>query len=286
MFLTLLLCSLCRHCRPDYRETALYGRKWMNRFVLQLASMKDVVQAPPGADVKTDLFAAAQTIVLHETERLLSGFLVTERAASQYRATEEDEAFHSRFLALVKELLTEYNNMESEHLKEMPWLNPVLLSSCIQSKNSEIRGVVQKLVQRTSPASPVRAPPVVVAIEASKPPSDMPADAASEATDQNEVNDADEASPLETSAEATSSVDTPVSVPEGEAGAAMSNGNSAAESPATEPEESSSDAESPATELEEEFQVEEPASESESELEEEYPAEEPESESEGEQYEI
>jgi hypothetical protein len=157
----------------------------MNRFILQLASMEDVVQNPFGENVKTDR-AKAQTLVLDETQRLLSGFLVTERAASQYRATEEEEAFHSRFLALVKELLTEYNNMESEHLKNMDWINPVLLSSCIQSKNGEIRGVVQKLVQRTSPVLPspaYPAPPAVVPkVKPSGPPIVMPTDVPSEAT--------------------------------------------------------------------------------------------------------
>jgi hypothetical protein len=244
------------HCRPDYRETALYGRKWMNRFILQLASMKDVVQNPPGENVKTDR-AKAQTIVLDETQRLLSGFLVTERAASQYRATEEEVAFHSRFLALVKELLTEYNNMESEHLKDMHWINPVLLSSCIQSKNGEIRGVVQKLVQRTAPVPPspaYPAPPAVVAA-VKPPPIVVPTDVPSEATDQDQEKDAAEATASETNTEVASSVDLSASLPGGEAGPATSNGSSAVESSATEPEEYL--AEEPATEAEdtERFEV-------------------------------
>jgi hypothetical protein len=226
----------------------------MNRFVLQLASMKDVVQNPVGENVKTDR-AKAQTLVLDETQRLLSGFLVTERAASQYRATEEEEAFHSRFLALVKELLTEYNNMEPEHLKDMHWINPVLLSSCIQSKNGDIRGVVQKLVQRTAPVLPspaYPAPPAVVAkVKPSILPSVMPADVPSEATDvssevtdvpseatyQDQEKDVAEVSPSETNAEVTPSVDLPASLPEGEADAVTSNGSSPAESSSTELEE-------------------------------------------------
>lgn len=210
----------------------------MNRFILQLASMKDVVQNPYGENSKTDR-AKAQMLVLDETQRLLSGFLVTERAAAQYRATEEAEAFHSRFLALVKELLTEYNNMDSEHLKEMHWINPVLLSSCIQSKNGEIRGVVQKLVQRTSPVPPspaYPAPPAAVSpVKASATPIVTPTDVPSETNDQDQ--DAAEAISPETNAEVTSSVDLPVSLPEGEAGTATMNVSSPVESLATEPEE-------------------------------------------------
>jgi hypothetical protein len=276
MFLTVLDVSdssFCCHCSPDYRETALYGRKWMNRFVLQLASMKDVVQNPIGENTKTDR-GKAQTLVVDETQRLLSGFLVTERAASQYRATEEEEAIHSRFLALVKELLTEYNNMESEHLKDMHWINPVLLSSCIQSKNGEIRGVVQKLVQRTSPVLPspaYPAPPVVVAkvkpsvlssvipasVLSSVIPTDVPSestDVPSESTDQIQEEDVAEASSSETNVEGGSSVEQPASLPEGDGGTAASNGSSPVESSATEPEDY------PAEEPED-YPAEEPASE-------------------------
>jgi hypothetical protein len=253
----------------------------MNRFVLQLASMEDVVQNPFGENTKTDR-GKGQTLVLDETQRLLSGFLVTERAASQYQATEEAKEIHSRFLALVKELLTEYNNMESDHLKEMHWINPVLLSSCIQSKNGEIRGVVQKLVQRTSPVLPspaYPAPPVVVPkVKPSVLSSFMPTEATvvpsegtavpSESTDQNQDEDVGEASSPETNAEVTSSVEPPASLPEGDAGTATSNGSSPAESSATEPEEYAAEEpeEYPAGELED-YSAEEPG---------EYPAEEPE----------
>jgi hypothetical protein len=235
----------------------------MNHFILQLASMKDVVKAPSGADVKTDPFAAAQMLVLDETQRLLSGFLVKERAAAQYSATAEDEALHSRSLALVKELLTAYNNMESEHLKDMLWLSPVLLGSCIQSKNGEIRGLVQKLVQHTSPPPKPYPSPV-------KPVPPSPTHAS------------------ETHAEATSSADPPAPLGEGEVGTAVSNGGSVAEKSATETEvhtaeepESEPVAGESATEMEEEHTAEEPESEesaTELEMEEEQTSEESESE--------
>ena len=123
----------------------------MNRFLLQLASMKEVAEAPSDADIKSNRFAAAQKSVVDETERLLVCFLEKERAAAEYRHTDTDEAFHKRFTALVTELLAGYNNMDAEHLKNMSWINPILLDSCIQSKNEDIRLAVRKLVQRTSP---------------------------------------------------------------------------------------------------------------------------------------
>ena len=138
---------------PDFRETALYGRKWMNHFLLKLASVKAVVQAPSDGDAKSNRYTAAQKLVVDETQRLLSCFLGAERAASQYRHADSDEALHERLVALVLELLKGYVKMGAEHLADMSWISPVLLSSCIQSKNEEVRNAVQKLVQLTSPAS-------------------------------------------------------------------------------------------------------------------------------------
>lgn len=123
----------------------------MNRFLLQLASMKDVVQAPPDADLKTNRFAAGQKLISDETQRLLTGFLLREKAAAQYRHTERDEVLHGKFTALVMELLSGLIKMDSDHLKDMAWIDSVLLGTCIQSKNEDIRMAVQKLVQRTSP---------------------------------------------------------------------------------------------------------------------------------------
>jgi hypothetical protein len=136
---------------PHYYETALYGRKWMNRFLLHLASMKGVVQAPPDADLKTNRFAAGQKLITDEIQRLLTGFLLREKAAAQYRHTERDELLHGKFTALVTELLSGLIQMDADHLKDMAWIDSVLLGTCIQSKNEDIRMAVQKLVQRTSP---------------------------------------------------------------------------------------------------------------------------------------
>jgi rhodanese-related sulfurtransferase len=136
---------------PSYHETAMYGRKWMNRFILQLASIKEIAQAPSEADPKMNRYTAGQRLVADETQRLLSFFLKSENAAAQYQHGEIDEALHARFTALVNELLSGFSKMDNDHLKDMAWIDPVLLGTCIQSKNENIRLAVQKLVQRTAP---------------------------------------------------------------------------------------------------------------------------------------
>lgn len=154
--------------RLDYRDTAFYGRKWINRLVLQLAAMIEIVQAPPNSDPKVNRFAQGQKQVIEVTEELMLTFVQKEEIALAYRHTELDELVHKRATALVQELLSGYGDMDDANLKEMSWISPVLLSSCIRSKNEDVRLMVQKLVSRTSPAtasSPYPAP-VVPSLEA------------------------------------------------------------------------------------------------------------------------
>ncbi|GKY90351.1 hypothetical protein MPSEU_000009100 [Mayamaea pseudoterrestris] len=136
---------------PSYFETAMYGRRWMNRFILQLVSTKEIAQAPTDADPKSNRFAAGQKLVADETQRLLAYFLKSETTVAQYQHDARDDARHVRFTTLVNELLSGYNKMDGEHLKDIAWINPILLGTCIQSKNEDIRLAVQKLVQRTAP---------------------------------------------------------------------------------------------------------------------------------------
>jgi hypothetical protein len=139
--------------RPEYFETALYGRKWMNRFLLNLATMPEVATAAADSESESNNFLSAQYCIVDETKRLLDGFLNAEKKASEYRHTTLDELMHARFTVLVTELLSGFNHMETEHLKNMSWISPTLLGSCIQSKNESIRSAVQKVTQRTSHAS-------------------------------------------------------------------------------------------------------------------------------------
>jgi hypothetical protein len=60
----------------------MYGRKWMNRFLLALALMKEIAQPPADADIKGKGYAAGQKLVIDETQRLLVAFLDMERLAA------------------------------------------------------------------------------------------------------------------------------------------------------------------------------------------------------------
>lgn len=153
MFMYLISTSVALYYRPDYRETALYGRKWINRLVLQLAAIKEIAEAPTDADPKSNRFTQGQKMVLELTEGMLMSFVQKEETASQYQHSNLDEVIHKRYTALVHELLSGYGNMESEYLQKMSWISPVLLSSCIRSKNEDIRLMVQKLVRKTSAES-------------------------------------------------------------------------------------------------------------------------------------
>lgn len=124
----------------------------MNRLLLQLISIEGVAQAAPDADPKTDRFSAGQKLVMDEVQRLLVAYLKSEAAAAEYYHTETDEALYNRFTAIVSELLAGLGTIDDEHMTDMAWISPVLLGSCIQSKNADIRLTVQKLVQRTAPA--------------------------------------------------------------------------------------------------------------------------------------
>lgn len=122
----------------------------MNRLLLQLAASKDMLQP------NTSRGSAVQKLLMDETQRLLIKFLEVERSSTNKT---QDILVMERLTYLVKELLLGYQNMDVEHLSNMQWLNPVLLGSCIQCRNEEIRLMVQRLVQRITPGSTSPYPP-------------------------------------------------------------------------------------------------------------------------------
>lgn len=118
--------------------------------VLQLVSINEIAESPPDADVKANRFAQGQKQVVELTEDQLISFVKMEEIESQYHHSSVDDALYKRYTDLVTELLTGYANMNPDYLKKMSWISPVLLSSCIRSKNDNIRLMVQKLVSKTS----------------------------------------------------------------------------------------------------------------------------------------
>jgi hypothetical protein len=141
----------------------MYGRKWMNRFVLHLASMKDLMITSSASDAGSDATnrtATAHAVVRDQTQSLISAFLNLEASINIDKPHPVDTALFARLTALVTDLLSGYEKLDDETLRHLTWLSPVL-SSCIQSSNQSIRMVVQRLVQRTYQSTP--APPAIAA---------------------------------------------------------------------------------------------------------------------------
>ena len=129
---------------PNYLETAYYGRKWMNRFLLQMAAMKEI----EGKVDEGSRQAAAQEAVKEQTQALVSIFLEKEALVSGTgKKSALDVKSFDRLMNLVQDMLAGYSKLTDEHLSQMSWLNPVL-SSCIHTNNEDIRLSIQKLVER------------------------------------------------------------------------------------------------------------------------------------------
>ena len=134
----------------------------MNRFLIHLASMKDIMTASPTTDGATEAsnrVATVHAVVRDQTHSLISAFLNIEASMSTDYPDPSEAALFARLTSLVTDLLSGYDKLDDETLTHMTWLNPVL-SSCIQSSNQSIRMVVQRLVQRTYQSPP--APPANV----------------------------------------------------------------------------------------------------------------------------
>jgi hypothetical protein len=126
---------------PHYLETAFYGRKYMNRFLLQIASMQELVQTASDGSKQ----ANAQSIIKEQTEALVAAYLEEEAVITKDKKS--DTQLFNRLTGLVKDMLTGYDKLPDERLASMSWLNPAL-SSFIQTGNESIRLAVQKLVKR------------------------------------------------------------------------------------------------------------------------------------------
>jgi hypothetical protein len=132
---------------PHYLESVFYGRKWMNRFLLQIASIKGVAN-----ETSKGRQASAQGMIKEQTQSLLTAFLEKESFLSSLeesnkKAPSVEVKSFDRLTGLVKDMLAGYAKLPDEHVSHMSWLNPVL-SSCIHTSNESIRFAIQKLVQR------------------------------------------------------------------------------------------------------------------------------------------
>jgi Sec7-like guanine-nucleotide exchange factor len=129
---------------PSYLETAYYGRKWMNRFLLQLSAMKEV--AGPAADGSRP--AQAQALLKEQTQSLVSIFLEKEaRVGAEGKKLVLDIKLLEKLTALVKDMLAGYCKLPEDQVSQMTWLTPIL-SSCMSTGNEDIRLAIQKLANK------------------------------------------------------------------------------------------------------------------------------------------
>jgi len=140
---------------PDYLETAIYGRKCMMRMIVALASMDSIALTPSSSDTEaTTRVAEAQKVVREQTQKFLAACIAKETAASQKGYSQDDVVLYEASRKLVLDFLSSFDQMDTNHLHNLEWLNPVLLSWCTRSKYEPIQKAVHDLLEKTSPASP------------------------------------------------------------------------------------------------------------------------------------
>ena len=116
----------------------------MNRFLLQIASLREVTQST----IEGSRPAIAQALIKDQTQSLITAFLDQETLISKEgRKSQVEVARFNRLTGLVREMLSGYDKLPDEQLKLMSWLSPVL-SSCIHTSNESLRIAIQKLVKR------------------------------------------------------------------------------------------------------------------------------------------
>lgn len=109
--------------------------------------------------------AEAQKVVKEQTQKLLSVCIAKEAAGLQKGCSHEDREVGNASTALVLSFLAGFDKMDADHLTYLDWLNPVLLSWCTRSQNESIQKGVKALLEKTSPAAPVKPPKDEPAVE-------------------------------------------------------------------------------------------------------------------------
>jgi hypothetical protein len=137
--------------RPNYLETAMYGRKWVSRLVVSLASIRSIAVSPP----ESDIAAEAQKVIREQTQKFLSGCIAKESAASEKGHTPDDAKLNEAYRNLVVDFLSGFDKMDTEYLHHFEWLNPTFLSWCTRSNYAPIQKGCHDLLEKTSPASTV-----------------------------------------------------------------------------------------------------------------------------------
>lgn len=144
---------------PDYLETAIYGRKWMVRMIIALVSMDSIAQTSSSTDTETaTLVAEAQKVVREQTQKFLAACIAKETAVSLKGHSQDDVVLYEASRKLVLNFLSSFDEMDTNRLRNLEWLNPVLLSWCTRSKYEPIQKAVHDLLEKTSPAGASNSP--------------------------------------------------------------------------------------------------------------------------------
>lgn len=134
-------------CSPNYIETAIYGRKWMNKLILQLLEISPSHKS----------FSSSQKLVKEQTQSLITLFLTKEESlAPNGSGATKAPSWEATQLTRVTKLLYEYigsiENLDNTQMANLSWLTP-MLEKCLESRNETLRRNVQRLHQKISKAS-------------------------------------------------------------------------------------------------------------------------------------
>lgn len=117
--------------------------------IVSLASLETIAAASAGSEDVTE----AQKIIREQTQKFLSGCIAKENSASEKGHTNDDVVLNDAYRKLVLDFLSGFDKLETEHLRHLDWLNPVLLTWCTRSKSEALQKGVHDLLEKTSPAS-------------------------------------------------------------------------------------------------------------------------------------
>ena len=151
---------------PDYIETALYGRKWLNKLLFQLISSGETQSSSA-----TNNASSSQSVIREQTQSLITAYL-TRNASSMIPDNKITASMHTKrkysemLAVLVKELIAGYNTLDNESLVQLSTL-VTIFSSCMQSTDEVIRQEVHTLVHRVFTEGPhgVHKPPIEVTVD-------------------------------------------------------------------------------------------------------------------------
>ena len=132
---------------PDYIETAFYGRKWLNKLLLQLISLVETQSSSASNNA-----LSSQTVIREQTQSLVTAYLARDALAAipgnnSTRSMPTKRKYAEMLAVLVKELIAGYNSLNDESLLHLSTLD-IIFSSCMQSSDEVIRQQVHTLVQR------------------------------------------------------------------------------------------------------------------------------------------